>query len=196
MSVGDGLWVRRIRVWLPALAFLAVNLGVLAWDRVVLAGRIGAVERRLERTTTEREEVARRARDLAGRREAIEANRERRERLHREWFGTPEQRLTAAIAEVKDLAARSGLEIRAISYPQESLEEHGLVRRSFVFSVQGSYGALRQLVYLLELTPSFLTLESIKVAEAGTGGGLRADLDISTLFVTEERATTSPEGRS
>jgi Tfp pilus assembly protein PilO len=196
VSVGDGLWVRRIRVWLPALAFLAVNLGVLAWDRVVLAGRIGAVERRLERTTTEREEVARRARELAERRQAIEANRERRERLHREWFGTPEQRLTAAIAEVKDLAARSGLEIRAISYPQESLEEQGLVRRSFVFSVQGSYGALRQLVYLLELTPSFLTLESIKVAEAGTGGGLRADLDISTLFVTEERATASPEGRS
>lgn len=196
MSVRDGLWVRRIRVWLPALAFLAVNLGVLAWDRVVLAGRIGALERRLERTATEREEVARRALDLGTRREAIEVNRERRERLHRERFGTPEQRLTAAIAEVKDLAARSGLEIRAISYPQESLEAHGLVRRSFVFSVQGSYGALRQLIYLLELTPSFLTLESIKVAEAGTGGGLRADLDISTLFVAEEPPPAAPGGRS
>ena len=196
MSGPGGLWLRQIRIWLPALAFLALNLGVLAWDRVVLAGRIGALERRLERTATEREEVARRARELAARREAIEASRERRERLHAEWFGTPEQRLTAAIAEVKDLAARSGLAIRAISYPQESLVEHGLVRRSFVFSVQGPYGALRQLVYLLELTPSFLTLESIRVAEGGSGGGLRADLSISTLFVAEPGPAAATGGGS
>jgi len=90
-----------------------------------------------------------------------------------------------AIAEVKDLAARSGLEIRAISYPQQSLTDYGLVRRSFVFGVEGSYGALRQLVYLLELTPSFLTLESIRVGEVGTGGQLRAELSLSTLFVAE-----------
>jgi len=87
-----------------------------------------------------------------------------------------------AMKKIIELATAQASERSQFGKP---IREYGLVRRSFVFGVEGSYGALRQLVYLLELTPSFLTLESIRVGEVGTGGQLRAELSLSTLFIAE-----------
>jgi len=179
----------RVRIWLPPLLFLLVNLGVVLFDRLVLAERATRLEANRTQLAAEHETLVRRRSELAVREAAVQAEQARRATLFAERFGRPEERLTAAIAEVKDLARRAGLDIRAISYPEERLVELGLARRSFVFSVEGSYAELRQLIYLIELTPSFLTLEQLSVGEAGASGNLRADLRLSTLFTAPESAT-------
>jgi hypothetical protein len=77
---------------------------------------------------------------------------------------------------------------QAISYPDETIEDYGLRKRSFQFGVEGTYGDLRKLINLLELSDSFLTLESVQLSGSGTGNRLRIDLSLSTLFATSGAA--------
>ena len=183
MSRQAEVWLSRVALWLPALLFLALNAGLFSFHRGVLASRVTAFESRRAQAEEQSARLESEEATLAARLAAIEANRAQRETLYRDWFSTPDLRLTSAIAEVKQLATRSGLQIRAIAYPQERIADYGLARRSFRFSVEGSYPALRQLVYLIEMTPSFLVLDRIQVGEVRAGGDLRAELELSTLFV-------------
>lgn len=180
------IWLSRASLWVPALVFLAANAALFAFHRGLLATRVAGFEARYRESAQQAERLERQAGELSTRLDEVRGNDDRREQLYRDWFATPDQRLTASIAEVKQLASRSGLEIQAISYPQEMIASYGLSRRSFRFSVEGSYPALRQLVYLIEMTPSFLVLERIQVGEVRAGGDLRAELELSTLFSTGE----------
>lgn len=195
MSRQAEVWLSRVALWLPALLFLALNAGLFSFHRGVLASRVTAFEARRAQAEEQSGRLEREEATLAARLAAIEANRVLRETLYRDWFSTPDLRLTSAIAEVKELATRSGLQIRAIAYPQERIADYGLARRSFRFSVEGSYPALRQLVYLIEMTPSFLVLDRIQVGEVRAGGDLRAELELSTLFA-DAVAPAAAAGRS
>lgn len=195
MSRRAEVWLSRASLWLPALLFLLLNAGLFSFHRGVLATRVAAFEARYSQAEGQSAGLARQEAELAARLAGIEANRARREELYRDWFSTPDLRLTSAIAEVKQLAARSGLQIRAIAYPQELIADYGLARRSFRFSVEGSYPALRQLVYLIEMTPSFLVLDRIQVGEVRAGGDLRAELELSTLFAAPA-TPAAPAGNS
>ena len=107
--------------------------------------------------------------------------------LYRKGFSTEAERLTRLITEVKRLSQRSGLVPKSISYPEETLEEYGLVRMSLVFGVQGTYPQLRMLVNLLERSDLFLVLERV-----GLGGSqestLNISLEISTFFASDPDA--------
>jgi hypothetical protein len=116
-------------------------------------------------------------------------NRQRLATLYQDRFGTERERLTATLREVRDLATRAGLEPRAFTYPEEELSDYGLLRRSFVFSVEGDYPGLRTFLHLLELSPTFLTVDRIQVGERA-GGRLGIALRLSTLFVVAPAATT------
>lgn len=170
--------------WAIPLALLLANV---AWTSAFGSGarlRAADLASRLERA---REEHGR-ATALLAEREALwiaaNENRERARTLYQDRFSTERARLTAAMREVKELAGRAGLQPRAISYPEENLEEFGLLRRSFAFSVDGDYAELRTFLHLLELTPSFVTVDSIQVGERA-GGSLVVALRLSTLFAAE-----------
>ena len=77
-------------------------------------------------------------------------NEQQVEQLYDERFSTRSRRLTGVTAEVKELARKAGLDPRSLSYPEEEIEEFGLIKRSFVFSVEGTYVELRQFINLLE----------------------------------------------
>ncbi len=123
-------------------------------------------------------------------------NRERIDDLYENRLSTERQRLTRLIAEVKSLARRAGLDPTVISYPEESLEQYDLVKRSIVFAVKGTYQELRRFVNFLELSDYFLTLEEVQLADSGAQGqSLRINLKISTLFAKldepQDAASTS-----
>ena len=105
--------------------------------------------------------------------------------LYSERLSTESARLTRIITEVKDLASRSGLAPRQISYPTQPIEDYGLRQRSFVFQVDGSYADLRKFINLLELSDSFLTLEQVGLSDS-SGGQLSIQLRLSTLFATAD----------
>jgi Tfp pilus assembly protein PilO len=183
------IWRRRAPVWVPALVFFLANLVALAVYPVRFAGRAEVTEEEVTAARQELEALEVRRRDAEAGVASIARARLAVERLYDERFSTERRRLTRMIAEVKELAARSGLEPRSISYPSEEIEDYGLERRSFVFSVTGTYSDLRKFINLLELSDSFLTLQSVSLSEVGGVGGegrLTIQLQLSTLFATEE----------
>ncbi len=188
-----GVWRQHLRVWVPALAFLALNLILLSTYRLVLVGQAEAREASAARSTAELE----RARQLRVRLEDLVASglEERREieDFYDHRLATERQRLTEVIAEVKRLARTSGLAPRVINYERDPIEEYGLAKRSIVFAVSGSYLSLRKLVNLLELSDLFLTLEQVSLSErGGQGSALRINLQIAALFA--EPDASAPAG--
>jgi Tfp pilus assembly protein PilO len=102
------------------------------------------------------------------------------------------ERLTRLINEVKKLAQRAGLEPQSISYPEETLDEYGLVRMSLVFGVQGTYPQLRMLVNLLERSDLFLVLDQIALTGSAKSV-LSISLQISTFFAREAGSIELPQ---
>lgn len=171
---------RYWKLWVPPLALLVLDLAGLAAYRMLFAGNVdrlreevAAEESRLERLSAQRDELA----ELV-----LRARRSRAgiDRLYDRSFGTESERLTDWIREVKELAEQSGLAPSTISYPREELVDYGLLKRSFVFPVRGSYASLRQFINLLELTESFVVLEGVTMNESEPE--LQISLSLSTLF--------------
>jgi hypothetical protein len=167
---GD-IWRQRLWVWATALAFLALNgIGLLVY--------LFAYSDRVKTLDVELRDQGKRQADVHGAHLHSEdvlrqarVNRERILQLYDEHFSTRRRRLTGVTAEVKDLAKRAGLVPRSISYPEEQIQQYGLIKRSFIFSVEGTYADLRKFINLLELSDSFLTLEDAALAEEGRRDG-------------------------
>ena len=182
MSGAHMLWRRQLWIWLPpAVALLAATVYLVYLERGVRA-RGAKLEARLEVAQRQHQEAQaglEKLEKLAG---AAQATREQIQLLMGEKFSTESGRLTTLIREIKQLAEHAGLDPRDIGYPQEEYAELGLVRRSFIFSVQGSYANLRAFLYLLELSPSYVTVDQIELRELSGAKGLGVSLRLSTFF--------------
>jgi Tfp pilus assembly protein PilO len=184
------IWRLRLWVWVPALLFFLANGVAYSIYRLGYAGQVQALEADLGEVKEQLQPQALKRKELEDRIRRASAADAAVKQLYEEKFSTRSQRLTRVTAEVKELARRAGLSPRALSYPEQGIEDYGLVKRSFVFSVSGTYGELRQFLNLLEHTGSFLTLEAISLSEAGEQQGpeLHMNLTISTLFAQETGA--------
>ena len=180
MSLARSFGGRRAALWLVPLAIVVANV---VWLSAFGSGS-RVRHRELERQLQQARRVQGQLAEAVASREQLwiraTENRARLEQLRRERFATERSRFTEQVRELKSLAVRAGLEPDAIAYPQDQLLDFGLVRRAFVFTVDGSYAALRNFLHLLELSPSFLTIEEIGVSEGR--GGLAVKLRLSTLF--------------
>ena len=183
----QGAWRARIKVWLPALILVGLNLVVLSTYRFLLAGQAQLEASRVERRQSRVEELAAERRVLEETLADASRNRERIDRLYAEWLTPESERLTTVIAEVKNLARMAGVEYSSFSYPEKLLEEQRLIKRSLVFSVSGSYLELRSFINLLEVSDLFLILESVNLTEGSREGpNIRVSMTVSTLFVQDE----------
>jgi len=169
---GD-IWRQRLWVWIAPLAFVTVGtVGLLVYE-VAYSNRVKTLELDLRDQRRELADAHAARLHSADLMRQARVNRERIVQLYDEHFSTRRRRLTGVTAEVKDLAKRAGLVPRAISYPEEQIQQYGLIKRSFVFSVEGTYADLRKFINLLELSDSFLTLEDASLNEAGRDAGRR-----------------------
>lgn len=190
-----GLWRRKVWLWLPPALVLIGAVGFLVYLESGLGSGLQQLDRRLERASREREEAATKLTRLTELAAAAEVSRVDTAKLYAERFATERSRLTDLIREIKQLAEHAGLDPREIGYPEEILEDFDLRRRSFVFSVQGSYANLRAFLHLLELSPSFVTIEQIRVNEQSGNRGLGVSLRLATFFASEPSAL-APGGGS
>jgi len=197
------IWRQRLWVWVPALVFFLANATAYTIYRFGFADRVASLKEDLK---DQRERLD----PLDARRQKLQAllNSSKRtdleiRKLYAESFSTRRARLTNINTEVKTLARKAGLDPRSFSYPEEQIQQYGLIKRSFIFSVEGSYVNLRKFINLLELSDSFLTLESINLTPGtserqgkGRAGAapvpagpesseLRISLTLSTLFARD-----------
>ncbi len=180
------LWLSRVRLWLPALLFLLLNLALFFGYRLILEVRVGVQTQALERAE---EELA----SLRAERESTEAGLQLAERtgeqiqsIRNDLFATQAERLTRMMLEVKDLTRRARLRgPDNIRYTDETIEDFGLLKKEITFSVTGNYENVRQLINLIEISESFLVLEELGVDESDPGN-LRINVTLSTLFEAGE----------
>jgi Tfp pilus assembly protein PilO len=184
VSRASSLWWQRRRLWLPPAIFLALDLLLLAGYETALAGKMGM---QVGAVATRRQELATLRARREGRERLVASARSTRlavDHLYKEGLGTQAMRLTAVMLEVKRLAHQAGLGgVEAFTYTDEVDKEMPLDRKTIVFSANASYDQLRGFINLLELSPSFLTLEQISVQQEPTGQGqLQLQFRLSTLF--------------
>lgn len=181
------IWRLRLWIWLPALLFFLANAVAFSVYRFGYANRVESLEADLGEAKEQLQPQSLRRKELERLIQRAGAAEAALRQLYDEQFSTRSERLTRATAEVKSLARKAGLNPRQLSYPEEAIEDYGLVKRSFVFAVEGTYLELRQFINLMELSDSFLTLEAVTLSEAGRDAGpeLRMNLKISTLFARE-----------
>lgn len=184
MRVVESPWRRQWYWWAPAAVVLLVGIILLLIYPLYAGQRALSPGARIERLEQDLEALTARRAALEGVVTRADLNRARVVELYDDWLGSEEERLTGVIGEVKSLARRAGVQTSAFGYPTEQYEEFELVKRSIVFSVSGSYRALRQFVNFLELSEHFLILEEVHVGESGgDDAGVRVNMRVSTLFV-------------
>lgn len=179
------IW-REKRVLLAVLGLLlAANTIFFFTYRVQYQNRLEALEERQK----EVEEQLTRARSqrlaTQGRIAAYrQVERDIRQVYDRHW-ATEEERLTALIAEVKRLAAASGMPSKATSYTKAERENRkggvGAETIGITFSVKGSYEQVRRLINLLELSDQFVIVDQIALSSA-ENEMLTLTLQLKTLF--------------
>jgi Tfp pilus assembly protein PilO len=186
----DEIWQKRLWIWLPALLFFLANAGAFTVYRLGYAGNVQSLAHDIDNEKSELKKLQGDRLGLEKLLSRVDANRRQVDGLYQR-FATRRERLTDVTAEVQNLARKAGLAPGAFSYPEQEIEDYGLVKRSFIFSVDGTYLELRKFLDLLELSDSFLTLEDASLSEASKGQELRINLTLSTLF-TKERPKPMP----
>lgn len=188
------IWRQRIWIWLPALLFFLANAVAFSVYRFGYAGQVQSLESDMESVREQLKPLEQQRTILERRLQRARAAETAVQHLYEDRFSTRSQRLTRIMSEVRTLARQAGLNPKSISYPLQDIEDYGLEKRSFVFSVGGTYAELRQFLNLLELTDSFLTLEAVTLSEESGDGGpdLQMNLTLSTLFARESGDTPGP----
>ena len=193
MTIGGGAWRAHSRWWIPPLVFLLANVALLSGYRLVLAGQAQLRASRIERSQVEIARLGVERRSLEQEVERTRASHDSIDRFYGERLSSENLRLTRILAEVRELATRAGLAPTNINYGKEELDDHGLLRRSIDFNVEGSYLEFRRFVNMLELSDSFLTLERVGLRESDESGkNLRIAVGVSTLFTSPELADGAP----
>jgi Tfp pilus assembly protein PilO len=191
------IWRQRLWIWLPALLFFLANAVAFSIYRFGYAGQVQSLESDIASVREQQLEPLEHKRTvLEDRLKRARAAETEIRRLYDDRFSTRRERLTRATDEVKRLARQAGLNPKSIAYPQQEIEDYGLVKRSYVFSVEGTYPELRSFLNLLELTDSFLTLEAVTLAEESRDEGpeLQMNLTLSTLFANEASTASAAPG--
>ena len=192
------IWRQRAWLWVPALLFFLANATAYSIYRFGFADRVAGLQEDMEETQKQLAPLEQRGQHLQRLIQRAEANRRLVRQIYDDRFSTRSQRLTNITAEVERLARQAGLDPREFTFPQREVAELGLVKRSFVFSVDGTYVELRRFINLLELSPSFITLEEVTLSGGGEEGEeLRINLRLSTLFARPpESAELTPASRA
>ena len=192
------IWRQRLWVWLPAAIFFLANIVALAIYRFGYADRVETLKEELgsQRAAVKAGEQERR--NLEALLQQATVNRKRIEQLYAENFSTRRRRLTGVTAEVIALAGKAGLSPRSLAYPEQEIQGYGLIKRSFIFAVDGTYLDLRRFINLLELSDSFLTLEGVSLAEgaAGAAAGRRGGPQMPQMPLPPQATAWSGRGWS
>jgi Tfp pilus assembly protein PilO len=179
------IWRQRLWVWLPALLFFLANVGAFAVYRVGYAGRIDSLDEQLDDQQRTLDQLTKQQREAQAMLTRVQTNEQQVRELYAERLSSRSRRLTLIHTEVKEMARKAGLVPRALGYPEQDIEELGLIKRSFIFNVDGTYVELRKFINLLEASRSFLSLDEVALSSNSEGAELNIALKLSTLFARE-----------
>jgi len=177
------IWRQRLWIWLPALLFFLANVGAFAVYKLGYAGRVESLQEELDTQRQTLGQLAAQQRASQAMLTRVQTNEQQVAQLYADRLSPRSRRLTAITTEVKAMAKKAGLEPRAFSYPEEEIQKFRLIKRSYIFSVKGTYSELRRFISQLEASRSFISLDEVTVnSNDSSGAELSISLKLSTLF--------------
>lgn len=183
------IWREKKWLLVSLGAFLLANLLYFVTYRIRYEERVADLDRRLEEAQDQlqkaRNERAAAEQELLAYQDAVKDI----EVVYADWWSTAERRLAPLIVEIRQLAARSDLRLRAINYDHtQQKSELGASFFGISFAVQGSYAQIRRLINLIEISRQFVVIDEISLSGDPAGSNpTQMNLRLKTLF----RATPS-----
>lgn len=183
------IWREKKWLLVSLGAFLLANLLYFVTYRIRYEERVADLDRRLEEAQDQlqkaRSERAAAEQELLAYQDAVKDI----EVVYADWWSTAERRLAPLIVEIRQLAARSDLRLRAINYDHtQQKSELGASFFGISFAVQGSYAQIRRLINLIEISRQFVVIDEISLSGDPAGSNpTQMNLRLKTLF----RATPS-----
>lgn len=186
------IWREKRWLLIALGVLLLANLIFFLTYRVRFEQRVSATNDRLDQVTRTLEEAradrAAAEADLKNYRQVMTASEE----VYRDWWGTSDERLGAILIELRDLARKSELPPRSVSYGQAAVDRPtaegqpsaltGTSALTISFGVSGSYQQVRRLINLIELSEQFIVIDEIGLNEVGSSGQLNLTLQLRTIF--------------
>lgn len=180
------IWRQRLWIWVPALLFFLANVVAFAVYTVGYGGRLDALDDTLATQEQTLKTLKAEQRDAQAMLTRVRTNEQQVQQLYAERLSTRSRRLTGITAEVQSMAQKAGLVPRTFTFPETDIKEFGLIQRSFIFTVQGTYAELRRFVNLIEASRSFLSIDEVRVSGSADTPELDIALKISTLFARDD----------
>ena len=190
------IW-REHRVLLIVLAVLLVANAIFFFTyRVQYEARLKALDVRLQQS----EDNLQRAHNKRLQAEQAVASYRKvqtdLQMLYNSSWATEPERLTRLYAEVKRLAAASGIVMpKTFSFARTEDREMqktggiGTVTVTISFTAQGTYQQLRRLINRLELSNQFVIIDAINLGSGSSPDNLTLNVRLKTLFREPARST-------
>ena len=103
--------------------------------------------------------------------------------LFEDVLSSKEERLTAILREVRQLAASNGMDPERIAYSVSAMPRAELVKFGISFPLAGPYETLRKFIRQVEDSPNFLVIEDVSLAgDRAQGLELKLGVKLTTFF--------------
>lgn len=183
------IWKERKWLLIGLGILLLINVIFFVTYRVRYENRIDSLSADLETAQGDLQAAIDRRREAQEILSSVDRTSDDLAQIYGDWWSTRPERLAPLIVELQTLARKSGLNPPSRNYSwaeRDTIQNVGAQSLTVSFRVEGTYKQIRTLINLIELSPHFVVIEQVSLADA-TGGGrnLGMTLSLKTLFRTE-----------
>ena len=177
--------LERKWVWIPAVILLVLNLLALTAYRYLFAEKFSLETMKRDRLEKEWDAAnsanAGLRRTLTAWQKAVDGIAQFYDRV-----GTQQEKLTGQIQEIEDLARKAGVVPHQLTFGYGEVPQVDLAEVRLGFPFESDYKGVRNLLHLLEVTPSFVITESVSLAASGElQDKIRLQFGLKTYYRTE-----------
>ena len=182
--IGRILWERKW-IWIPAAILLVLDLSALLGYRYLFAERYSLEA--MKRAQLEKDWDAASSQNAALKK-TLDSWKQASDGIDQFYalVGPRPKNLTPVIQEIEGLAQKAGVLPHQMNFGYSDLPRGGLTEMRILFPFESTYAGVRNLLHLLEVTPSFIITESVSLGASGElQDRIRLQFGLKTYFIQE-----------
>jgi len=182
--IGRILWERKW-IWIPAGILLILDVIAMMGYKYIYAERYSLES--MKRTQLEKDWDAASSQNAALKK-TLASWQKASDGIAQFYalVGPRPKKLTPIIREIEDLAQKAGVLPHQMTFGYTDLPRGGLMEMRILFPFESTYAGVRNLLHLLEVTPSFIVTESVALGASGElQDRIRLQFGLKTYFVQE-----------
>jgi len=175
-------WRALWPVWVPAVAFLVLNLAAYGWLSGKNVGRQAQIRADVERLEARVEHLRKVQATAAAERGAVVQLNADLQNLYGNVFGSLSERLTGILRSVGDATRQAGLHPEQFRYSAKRDQKLKLVAFGVQFAVTGRYEQIKQMLAALQASPELLIIDQVSIG--GESGTVSNQLEVAVHLTT------------